>query len=139
VHDAPETPSLHGFSFVRSNPGLSEKTFIVAGAGELREGTLDSRGIIRCGDVSAEAICEKARYVLEIMEDRLLRLGGEWNDVTSVNVYTIHPLEGELRSLLVQKLSLCGQRGIVWHWTRPPVVDIEFEMDLRGVTTEWVV
>jgi len=138
VHDVPETPSLHGFSFVRSNPGLVPKTFIVAGAGELREGTLNSRGIVRSGDTSAGAICEKARYVLEVMEERLRGLGADWNEVTAVNVYTIHPLENELRSLLVQKLGLAVQRGIVWHWTRPPVQDIEFEMDLRGVATEWV-
>ncbi len=102
------------------------------------EGTLDSREIVRSGDTSAEAICEKARYVLEVMEERLRGLGADWTEVTAVNVYTVHPLENELRSLLVQKLGLAVQRGIVWHWTRPPVQDIEFEMDLRGVATEWV-
>jgi hypothetical protein len=41
------------------------------------EGTLDSRGIVRSGDTSAEAICEKARYVLEVMEERLRGLGAD--------------------------------------------------------------
>jgi len=26
--------------------------------------------------------------------------------------------------------------GIRWHYTRPPITEIEFEMDLRGVRTE---
>ncbi|MBL9171012.1 MAG: hypothetical protein JNN07_24990 [Verrucomicrobiales bacterium] len=139
VYDLPETPSLHGFSFVRPQAGLSQRTFVVAGAGELREGTLDARGIIRCGEVSAEAMHEKARYVLEVMDERLHGLGAEWDQITAVNIYTVHPLDTQLRALLVQKLGLALQRGIVWHWTRPPVQDIEFEMDLRGVVTEWVI
>ena len=28
--------------------------------------------------------------------------------------------------------------GVTWHFDRPPVVDLEFEMDCRGVTEELV-
>lgn len=138
LYEAPESPCLHGFSIVRPHAGLESRTFIVAGAGELREGTLDSRGIVRSGETTSEAMLEKARYVLDVMAERLRGLGGDWSQVTTVNVYTVHPLEQALRSLLVERLGAAVQRGITWHWTRPPVVDIEFEMDLRGVATEWV-
>ena len=28
--------------------------------------------------------------------------------------------------------------GVTWHFDRPPVVDLEFEMDCRSVGQEWV-
>jgi len=28
--------------------------------------------------------------------------------------------------------------GVTWHFTRPPIVSIEFEMDLRGCAREMV-
>jgi hypothetical protein len=50
-------PVLHAFSFVRANAALSRQTFIVAGAGELVEGTLVREQVP--GETSQEAIAEK--------------------------------------------------------------------------------
>lgn len=135
--DATE-PVLHAFSFVRPNPTLERKTFIVAGAGELKRRDLVSEGIIRRGETSPDAITEKAAYVCSVMEKRLLGLGATWNDVTRVEVYTVHPIHSLMESLLLKAVPASRQHGIDWHYTHPPVIDIEFEMDLRGVATEWV-
>src|SRR5207245_9408131 len=89
--DGPE-PVLHAFSFVRPNAGLKRQTFIVAGAGELVEGSLVNSGILRRGETSAEAIAEKARYVCEVMAERLRGLGAAWDEVTRINAYKINPL-----------------------------------------------
>ncbi len=132
-------PVLHAFSFVRPNAGLQRQTFIVAGAGELVEGTLVNDGILRRGETSTGAIAEKARYVCGVMAERLRGLGGTWEEVTAVNAYTIHPLHPLMESLVLPGLPAAKRHGVTWHYTRPPVVDIEFEMDLRGVVTEWVV
>ena len=32
-----------------------------------------------------------------------------------------------------------GQHGVVWHYSRPPIVSIEYEMDLFGGTRETVI
>lgn len=135
--DPPSSPSLHAFSVVRPRPGMSRPTFIVAGAGELREGTLDAAGIIRAGECDPEAMVEKADYVLSVMDERLKGLGVTWSDVTAVDVYTAHYLHAGLRARLAKWLGPAIRRGVTWQWTRPPVIDIEFEMDLRGVATEW--
>ena len=31
-----------------------------------------------------------------------------------------------------------GEGGVVWNYMRPPVVDLEFEMDVRGAAREIV-
>ena len=129
-------PVLQAFSFVRPASGLSRRTFVVAGAGELIEGTLVSHGIIRRGETTPEAMAEKALYVGEVMTDRLSGLGADWSEVTAVNAYTIHSLHSLMRPLL-GLLPAAQRHGVCWHFTRPPVIDIEFEMDLRGVAAEW--
>lgn len=129
-------PSLYAFSFVRPSESAHHPTFVVAGAGEVRSGAVDRNRIVRLGETSADAIAEKANYVCSVMEDRLQKLGGNWNDLSTVNVYTVHPIEPHLRGLLLPKLASGVLHGLHWHYTRPPVVDIEFELDMRGTTTE---
>jgi hypothetical protein len=127
---------LHAFTVVRPSPTPHRPTFIVAGAGELRDARLEARGIVRSGDLSAEALREKCDYVLSVMEDRLRGLGVSWNEVTQTNVYTVHPLEESLRDRLRARLGASSRWGITWNVTRPPVIDIEFEMDLHGLTSD---
>ena len=67
------------------------------------------------------------------MDARLRGLGAEWEAVTHTNVYTIHPLDASIRDQLVNRLGPAARRGVTWHLTRPPVIDIEFEMDLHGL------
>ena len=133
---APSEVSLHAFSFVRPNPGLARRTFVVAGAGELREGILESHRILRRGDTSPAALMEKADYVLDVMEERLHGLGVGWEDVTATDVYTVHPLTEALRTLLLKRVGPAARHGLCWHVTNPPVLEIEFEMDVRGLAIE---
>ena len=131
-------PVLYAFSFVRPNAEVRRNTFVVAGAGELVEGTLVNNGILRRGETSPDALREKAAYVSKVMTERLHGLGADWPEVTGVTAYTIHPLQPLLESVLWNSMPVLHTRGINWQYTRPPVVDIEFEMDLRGVPTQWV-
>ncbi|HAM73366.1 MAG TPA: hypothetical protein DCM86_17165 [Verrucomicrobiales bacterium] len=129
----PPGVSLHAFSFVRPSATPDGPTgFIVAGAGELREGTLEPERIVRRGEISREAMLEKAGYVLEVMQQRLDALGVGWGEATAVNVYTVHPLEESLRQLLLDRIGPATRHGLCWHVTRPPVTEIEFEMDVHG-------
>ena len=132
-------PVLAGFSFVRPNASLRRRTWVVAGAGELVEGTLVSQGILRRGETSADALMEKAGYVCRVMAERMRGLGGTWGQASVVDAYTIHPIHGLIEPLLFKRMPAVRRVGVTWHYTRPPVVDIEFEMDLRGVVAERVI
>ena len=134
VFHPPAAPCLHGFSY--TVPAVdAPRTFVVAGAGELHEGSLDPDDVVRAGETSAEAMREKAAFVLGIMNARLRGLGAAWMDVMAVNVYTVHDVHTLLGDLILPKLGAAAERGVTWHYTRPPVETIEFEMDLRGCRT----
>ncbi|MEE3234336.1 MAG: RidA family protein [Candidatus Latescibacterota bacterium] len=135
----PNSPQLHAFSYVTKNPHVLRKTLVVAGAGELIEGLLETNRIIRPGDTSNDAIAEKARYVLQVMTDRLKGLGGNWELINCIDVYTIYPLVDLLSSEILPALDISHHNGIHWYYSRPPVIDIDFEMDMRGTITDRVV
>ena len=128
---APAEPSLYGFSYtVPARPG--GVTFVVAGAGELPEGSLDPHDVVRRGETSAEALLEKARFVLGLMDGRLRGLEAGWDQVTQTEVYTVHNLYPFIREVVRTP------HGFTWHYARPPIVSIEYEMDLRCCRREVV-
>jgi hypothetical protein len=132
----PLGPSFHAFTFTvaRDEPRPS---FVVAGSGECPEGLSNYRDhIVRLGDLSHEAILEKARFVLGEMERRLDALGAGWADVTATQVYTVHDIHPFLASEIVARGA--APAGVTWHFDRPPVVDLEYEMDCRGLLEELV-
>ena len=63
-------------------------------------------------------------------------MGFGWGDVTATQVYTVHDIHPFLASELVARGADAG--GITWHFVRPPVVDLDYEMDCRGVAREIV-
>jgi hypothetical protein len=135
-HQPPTVPSLYAFSYTVPAT-VTSGGFIVAGSGETKEGQGDYRNtIVRLGDTSPEAMREKMRFVVDAMHQRLTALGFDWDDVTRSNVYTVH----DIGALVGDELVARGvaQRGFTWLLSRPPVVDIEFEMDLGGARSELV-
>lgn len=135
----PVTPSLYGFAFTRPCSSESPPTFVVAGAGELPEGILNRECIHRLGDLSSDGLVEKARFVMNLMSRRLHQLGTNWAAVTRTNVYTIHPTDRIVPEILESQTDLASRHGLNWFYTRPPIEEIEYEMDVRGVRTEWVI
>jgi hypothetical protein len=134
--DPRSEPVLLGFSYTRECDPSFPPTFVVSGAGELPEGVLAHEAIIRVGDTSAEAMIEKASFVMDLMETRLHGLRADWSRVTAVNIYTVHALERILPEVILKRIGTAGALGVRWFFSRPPIVGIEFEMDLRGVTTD---
>ena len=134
--DPPEVPMFYGFSYLLPCDEGVQPTFIIAGAGELLEAALNSEGIVRRGETDRDAIREKATYVVEVMEERLLGLGGSWDAVNRINIYTVHPISGLIEDIVLPKLVAAKRHGISWYLSRPPIVDIEYEMDMRGVRQE---
>jgi hypothetical protein len=134
----PGQPSLYGFSYTIPSKA-TRRTFVVAGAGELPEGSLDPRDVVRRGESTAAAVQEKARFVMGLMEGRLRGLGVGWGDVTVSEIYTVHDIRPFLEEELLNRLGDGGAHGLTWHYSRPPIETIEYEMDLRGCVTEFVI
>jgi len=134
----PAEPCLYAFSYTVPTASQTDaRTFIVAGAGDLRDqADLSPAAVVRPGETSAEAMREKARVVLAVMQERLFGLGMGWADVSGVGVYTVQPLHPLLEGTVSCLLHEATQRGIHWHYSRPPIADLEYEMDLRGVRVE---
>ena len=134
----PGEPSLYGFSYTVPSKAR-RKTFVVAGAGELPEGSLEPKDVVRRGESSGAAIQEKAHFVMGLMEGRLRGLSVGWSDVTVSEIYTVHDIHPFVEQELLKRLEEGGAHGLTWHYSRPPIETIEFEMDLRGCVTELVI
>jgi hypothetical protein len=137
--DPPEEPSMYSFAYTAGyplGPAAGAISFVVAGAGELPEGSLNPQDVVRRGETSPHALAAKARFVLDLMEGRLDGLGASWGDVTVTNIYTVHDVNALLAPEILPRLGRAGQHGVTWHYARPPIVSIEYEMDLRGCIRE---
>jgi len=136
VVNPPGEPVLYGFSFTSPCSVGSPRTFVVAGAGELPEGVLERSGIVELGNTSAAGISAKARFVMDLMESRLHGLGADWHQVTTVNIYTEHEIQQILPKIVLNRTSKASIHSAAWHFSRPPIEEIEYEMDMRGTRTE---
>jgi hypothetical protein len=134
--DPPAEPSFYAFTYTEEARDAAP-SFVVAGSAEAQEGSATYRErIIRLDDISPEGIREKARWVLGEMERRLGAMGFSWADTTAAQLYTVHNVYPFLADELVRRGAM--RAGLTWHYTRPPVVDLEYEMDCRGVALERV-
>lgn len=132
--DPPAEPSFHAFTYTEPVAG-TDASFVVSGSAESMEGQASYRErTVRYRDVSPEGMKAKARHVLGEMERRLAALGLAWKDTTATQVYTVHDVHPFLADEIVARGAATG--GLTWHYCRPPVVDLEYEMDCRGVADE---
>ncbi len=141
----PPAPCFYAFSYTvlstmpstMPSAAVRAPSFVVAGSGEAREGAGPTAGrTVRSGDTSPEGLREKARFVLGTMEQRLSELGAGWPDVTGTHLYTVYDIHPLLKDELAARGAL--QRGLSWHFARPPVQGLDYEMDVRGVAREGV-
>lgn len=135
--DPPAEPSFHAFSFTVEDVDAAP-SFVISGGAEAREGIGPYRErTVRRGDTSADGMRAKARFVLDEMERRLGSFGFRWGDTTASQVYTVYDLHPFLGDEIVHRGAARG--GLTWHFCRPPVVGLEYEMDCRGVHAEKVI
>ena len=136
--DPPAEPGFHAFSFTVPAAGGAAPSFVISGSAEARaiEASYRER-IIRYGESSPDAMGEKAHFVLEEISRRLALFGVGWRDTTASQVYTIRDIHPFFADEIVRRGA--AHAGINWHFTRPPVRDLEFEVDCRSVRVEEVV
>ena len=130
----PAEPSLHAFCFTHEEAGGSG-SFVIAGSGEAEEGHASYRDrTIRFGDTSPPGLRAKAQYVLDRMEQRMAAVDAAWRGATAAQVYTVYDLYPFLADEIVRRGA--AQHGLTWHFARPPVVGLDYEMDCRSVPVE---
>ncbi len=133
---APVTePSVYGFCYTMPSD-YAGKTFVVAGAGELSGAAVSADSIVSRGDVSEAGMKAKADQVLLKMTERLEPMGVAWSDVTQSNIYTVYNIHPLMDSTILPALHEAARHGVRWHFARPPVLEIDYEMDMRGVRKE---
>jgi hypothetical protein len=135
--DPPSEPSFYAFSFTRPSSNAAP-SFVIAGGAELGggSGTYPER-IVRYRDLSADGLEEKVRFTVGSMEERLGEFEYRWKDTTTVQAYTVHDFHPVVVDELVRRGAM--RSGLTWHFARPPVVDLEYEMDCRRVARETVI
>jgi hypothetical protein len=131
----PAEPSLYAFSYTIPARADGSPSFVIAGSGEAREGFKTYRErTIRIGEQSPDAIREKAQWVLGELERRMAALGVTWQQATATQVYTVHDIHHIIADEIVARGAASG--GLTWHFCRPPIDVLDYEMDARGVATE---
>jgi hypothetical protein len=135
--DPPAEPSFFAFSFTRPS-GNPSPSFVIAGGAESRDGpgTYPER-TVRYRDVSPDGLKEKVRFTVASMEARLGAFGFGWKDTTAAQAYTVHDFHPVIADELVRRGVM--RSGLIWHFARPPVIDLEYEMDCRRVLRETVI
>ena len=63
-------------------------------------------------------------------------LGFNWADTIATQLYTVHNIHHVMAGEIARRGAALS--GLDWHFNRPPVQDLEFEMDCRAVYVEYV-
>ena len=140
MYGAPREAVMYAFSYtVALAAGMSKApTFVLAGGGEaLGQGASHSERIVRRGDTSPEGMREKVLAVTREMERRLGLLGFSWSDAGATQAYTVQNIGHLVGEVLAARGACAG--GLNWTYAWPPVVGLEFEMDVRRVAREILV
>jgi hypothetical protein len=138
VYDEPDVPSMVAFTYTVPAARPGRGTFMLAGGGDARPGSQPySERVVRFGDTSPEGLREKVIFVIEEMERRLKMLGFGWQNAVSTQAYTVQ----NIGHLVGEELARRGamDAGLIWYYARPPVIGLEYEMDVRGTARELII
>jgi hypothetical protein len=71
------------------------------------------------------------------MERRMASFGVGWQDVSMTQLYTLYDVHSFIENEIVRRAAM--PRGLLWHFARPPVAGLDYEMDVRGVRFETII
>ena len=66
--------------------------------------------------------------------ERMQALQAKAQDLSAVQVYTVHDFSALIEPEFTARKFLSP--GLTWHLCRPPIKELEFEMDVRSVSRE---
>ena len=132
--------SVYAFSYTaKIVDDFDRPSFIVAGAGDLADQTnLTPSAIVRPNETSPDAVEEKIKVVMKVMQQRLTGLLTGWEDVSSISIYTVIPLHSLLVDTVLKPVGPAALQGVNWFYGKPPISGLDYEMDVRGVRKELI-
>ena len=130
-------PSVYGFSYTVPSRH-QQATFVLSGVPELKPGGGGEREVVAPGDITLTGMHQKVDRVLASVTALLQQIQATWADPTTIEIYTVHDFHPLLETAVLRKITSANRHGIRWHYARPPVMDSEFEMDVRRVFQELI-
>jgi len=132
-HDPPAGNTLFAFTYAAPAGAASGggPDYVISGK---PENTAEPPGVIAPGDVSPAGMRRKAEHVIGALRERVAALGANWDEITGVQIYTVHSLD-PLIDLLASNGLL--HAGVTLFPSYPPLVDFDFEIDVRAVSAEY--
>jgi hypothetical protein len=134
MYSPPVKTELYAFSYtVPTDDPVS--TFVISGAADSQKGKTPEERVVCFGQTDVDSMRKKAAFVVNLVEQRMLDLGGSWDSVSSTNFFSVHGMDGVIDGIL-GALGPAAFRGTVWHHAWPPLVDLKLEMDARAIRQE---
>lgn len=133
--DPPSELAMYGFSYTA--PQKASRPTFVAASSEL-SGEYP-QGIVARGDVSPNGLRQKLLKELGSLDHTLPELGVDWSAVTDLVVYTVQDVHPLMRELLLPRIGAAKNFGIRWYFCRPPLQEMEIEIQVRGCARELVI
>jgi hypothetical protein len=131
-------PMLFGFYYTVPS-SASSRTFVLAGAGEVKARRGTEIELVAGNDVSTAGLTQKTRFVMDLLGERLGEIKMTWADATVVNLYTVHDAHPVIASTILPAIGVAAHRGITWHYSRPPIIAMELEIDAHAAAREILV
>ena len=130
---APAQASFYAFTYtVPAETPLAVADFATSGAAECPDRPNYHENIVRKGETSPDALADKLKFALGDLESRFAPMGVRWADVCNFNLYSVHDLHQAAVKELSHRFALTC--GMTQHIVRPPVLDLEIEVDARRVS-----
>jgi len=117
-------PVLFGFYYTVPSSARA-RTFVLAGAGEVKSMRGTDLEIVAGSDVSPAGLTQKTKFVMDLLGARLGEMKMTWADATAVNLYTVHDAHPVIASTILPAIGAAAHRGITWHYSRPPFIAME--------------
>ncbi len=131
-------PVLFGFYFTVPSSTRAH-TFVLAGAGEVKSMRGTDLEIVAGSDVSPAGLTQKTKFVMDLLSARLGEMKMTWADATAINLYTVHDAHPVIASTILPAIGAAAHRGITWHYSRPPIIAMELEIDAHAAMREIVI
>ena len=131
-------PVLFGFYYTIPS-STRDHTFVLAGAGEVKSMRGNDLEFVAGADVSTAGLTQKTKFVMDLLTERLGEMKVAWTEATAINLYTVHDAHPIIGSTILPAIGTAAQRGITWHYSRPPIIAMELEIDAHAVMREIIV
>jgi len=130
--DPPTATMLAAFTYATPlpSPKTPARDFVISGTADATE-----NGLIAPGDSSPAGLQAKSARILTELRRRVEALDCKWDDVTTAQIYTGFPIDAVDRALAANNFKPGGP-WFEYCPCSPPVIGLDFEIDVRCISTE---